>query len=212
MNSDDVDRHFEWWEAQRKQFEGFELIPHIERLLAEGQPVELERLASASGWLVQDVATALRRHPGVDWDEQGRLVGFGLTLRPTPHRFTFDGRTVFGFCASDALEFPIVLGRGGVVESTCPATGRPIRVEVTPEGVQNVNPPSAVVSLVRPDKFDDIRGEVCALGHFFFSTEAAAEWLAAYPEGMVSSVEEDFQLLQEVMKKVGWAHSRSVIP
>jgi alkylmercury lyase len=61
--------------------------------VVEHQPVTLDRLAAASSWPVRDVESALRRHPGMDWDELGRLVGFGLTLRPTPHRFTFDGRT-----------------------------------------------------------------------------------------------------------------------
>jgi alkylmercury lyase len=161
---------------------------------------------------VQDVDAALRRHPGVDWDEHGRLVGFGLTLRPTPHRFTFDGRTVFGFCASDALSFPVVLGRSGVVESTCPSTEQPIRVGVTPERVEWVDPSSAVVSLVRPgDRVDDVRAEICALGHFFASREAAAEWLAAHPEGMVHSVEEDYYLHREVVEELGWADpARSV--
>jgi alkylmercury lyase len=176
------------------------------RLLAEGRPVTLDQIAAASSWPVQEVETAMRRHPGVYWDDQGRLLGFGLTLRPTSHQFTFDGRTVYAFCASDALQFPIVLGRSGVVESTCPASGQSIRVVVTPDRVEKVEPSSAVLSLGRPDKFDDVRGEVCGLGHFFASREAAAEWLTAHPEGMVHSVEEDFQLLREVTKKVGWAH------
>jgi alkylmercury lyase len=184
----------------------FQAIPHVLRLLAEGRPVTLDRLATVSSLPVHDVEAALRQQPGTDWDDQGRLLGFGLTLRPTPHRFTFDGRTIFGWCASDTLMFPVALGKSGVVESPCPATGQQIKVEVTPERVQRVDPSSAVVSLVRPDKVDDIRGEVCALGNFFASSEAAGEWLAAHPEGMVHSVEEDFKLHRELMEKIGWAH------
>jgi alkylmercury lyase len=202
MSADDVSRNV----ATVEQIEGFQLLPHLVRLLAEGQPVALEELAAASSWPLPDIEAALRRQPAVDWDEHGRLVGFGLTLRPTPHRFTFDGRTVFGFCASDALFFPVILGRAGVVESACPVTGRPIRVELSPERVERVEPSGAVVSLVRPtDGVEDIRAEICALGHFFASREAAAEWLAAHPEGMVHSVEEDFQLHRDVVEKLGWA-------
>jgi alkylmercury lyase len=76
---------------------------------------------------------------------------------------------------------------------------------VTPQRVEKVDPPGAVVSLVRPDTFDDIRGEICALGLFFASREAAAEWLAAHPDGMVHTIEEDFELHREVMEKFGWA-------
>ena len=200
----DADRIRAWWDLQRERFPGFELVPHIQRLLVEGEPVALEQLAEAASWQVKDVEAALLQHPGVDWDGQGRLVGFGLTLRPTPHRFTFDGRTVYGFCASDALQFPVVLGRPGVVESTCPATGRSIRVEVTPERVERVDPPSAMVSLVRPATFDDIRSAGCDLGHFYASPEAAAAWQAAYG-GTVHSVEEEFLQTRQMMERVGWA-------
>lgn len=204
----------DWWERQREQLGEFpwQIAPHAYRLLAEGRPVTLDHLASAAGLPVPDVEAALRREPGTDWDEQGRLIGFGLTLRPTPHRFTFDnGQMVFTWCASDALMIPVVVGRPGTIESPCPATGRQIRVQVTQERVQKVEPPSAVVSLVRPDRVSDVRAELCALGHFFSSPEAAAEWLAAYPEGMVHSVEEDFQLHREIMGKIGWAASRSAV-
>lgn len=83
-------------------------------------------------------------------DERGRLVGFGLTLHPTPHAFTSDRRTLYAWCATDALQFPGSLDRAGVVESTCPATGTRIRVELTRTEVLDVDPPEAVVSKVRP--------------------------------------------------------------
>lgn len=215
MSPRDVERYpiggIDWWEMQRERFEGFEtfnrLIPEAYRLVAEGRPVPLHRLAAAVSLPEEDVEAALRRQPGTDWDERGRLAGFGLTLRPTPHRFTFDGRTVFAWCASDVLMFPVVLGRSGTVESPCPATGRLIRGQVTPERVEWVDPSGAVVSLVRPDRLKDIRGEVCALGSFFASEDAATEWLAANPNGMVHSVEHDFQLHQEIMARLGWARA-----
>lgn len=193
-----------WWERQREQMPGFELIPHIVRLLAEGKPISLDRLAEVSSWTLREVETVVRSHPGVDWNSEGRLLGFGLTLRQTPHRFTFDGGTVFGWCASDTLIFPVMLGKSGIIESPCPVTGQQIQVAVTPEHVQSVDPSSAVVSLVRPGKVHDIRGEACALGYFFASSEAAGKWLATHPEGMVHSVEEDFQLHREIMEKLGW--------
>jgi alkylmercury lyase len=222
MSSNDVQPRpiggMDWWDMQRQQLAGtsqgslfFKVAPHAYRLLAEGQPVTLDRLATAASVPLQDVETALRGQSGTDWDNQGRLVGFGLTLRPTPHRFTFSGRTVFAWCASDALMIPVITGRSGTVESPCPATGQQITVEVTPERVRKVDPPSAVVSLVRPDRIDDVRTDVCVLGSFFASSEAAGEWLAAHPEGMIHSVEDDFELHREVMEKIGWAYSRSPV-
>ena len=46
-----------------------------------------------------------------------------LTLRPTSHRYLLDSRTVFAWCASDALTFPVVLGRPGIIEA---AADRPV--------------------------------------------------------------------------------------
>jgi alkylmercury lyase len=221
MSSQRIDRSpiggIDWWEKQREEHDDFEIffgadgiMPSAYRLLAEGQPVPLDRIAATISRPVAEVEAALRRQPGTDWDERGRLVGFGVTLRPTPHRLTFDdGRTVFTWCASDSLVVPAIVGRPVTLESPCAATGRPIRVRVTPERVESVDPPTAVVSMVRPDRVDDIRGEVCSLGSFAVSEDAAAEWLAAHPEGMVHSVSEDFRLHREVAERFGWTQSRS---
>jgi alkylmercury lyase len=188
-------------------YEEFPLIPPLARLLAAGQPVPVERLAEAAGWTVEDVQRGLRHHPAVERDDEGRLLGFGLTLRPTPHRFTAPGgTTLYGWCASDALMAPVLLGQAGVVESTCPATEAPIRVEVTPEAVLRVEPPGAVVSEVSPEhKVADVRASICSLGHIFRSREAAAPWLAAYPEGQLNSVADDFALHRRILAELGWA-------
>ncbi len=191
--------------ATIQRVEGFELFPYMWRLLAAGQPVPLDRLAEASGWPVEQVRRALSTHPSVEWDDRGCLVGFGLTLRPTPHKFTFEGRSVYGWCASDALISPALLDKSGTVESVCPATRKSIRVEVTPRGVRSVDPPGAVVSAVRPNRgVTDVRAEMCNLGHFFSARDAATAWLEAYPEGMLNTVEEDFEIGRRVLDQLGW--------
>ncbi len=188
-----------------RRTEGFELFPHMWRLLAGGRPVPLDHLAAASGRSVEQVRRVLSAHPSVEWDDQGRLVGFGLTLRPTPHKFAFEGRSVYGWCATDALMFPVLLDKPGIVESVCPATHTRIRVEVTPDGVRSVDPPEAVVSEVRPNRaVADVRAEICHLGHFFSSRAAAAAWLAAYPEGMLNTVDQDFEIHRRVLGQLGW--------
>ena len=105
----------------RAQFGLPDLVLHLTRLLAAGRPVSVAEAAAAGDRSEDELGAELARHPGVDWEDDGRIAGFGLTLRPTPHRFTFDGRIVYAFCASDTFEFPVILGRPGVVESVCPA-------------------------------------------------------------------------------------------
>jgi alkylmercury lyase len=59
-------------------------------LLAAGKPVSA---ATATG--CPDVERALRGQADLETDEQGRAIGYGLTLRPTPHRFEGDGQRLF---------------------------------------------------------------------------------------------------------------------
>jgi alkylmercury lyase len=188
--------------------EGLELVPHAMRLLAEGEPVALEELAAAARHSLEEVRAALGVQTSAELDSDGRLVGLGLTLRPTPHRYLLDGRTVFAWCASDALTFPVVLGRPGVIESTCGSTGQPIRIELTRDGVDRVDPSGAVVSAVRPTgQLADVRSAICQQGRFFASPRAAEHWAAEHPEGEIRSVEEAFAVDRAVVTQVGWAAS-----
>lgn len=189
----------------RLQFGIPDLLPHLYRLLAAGQPVSIEQIAAAGGRSSDEVRRELGRHPGLDYDEHGRLAGFGLTLRPTAHRFTFAGQTVYAFCASDALLFPVLLRQPGMIESTCPATGQPIRVEVAATHLTAIDPPTAVVSRIRPEHaVDDLRAEICALGSFFATPDAAADWLAHNPAGQVVPIAEDFDTTRQAAIELGW--------
>lgn len=188
------------------EIEGLELVPHAMRLLTGGEPVAIERLAAAAGRPIAEVEAALGEQTSAELDADGRLVGLGLTLRPTPHRYLLDGRTVFAWCASDALTFPVVLGRPGIIEATCGSTGQPIRVELTPDAVERVEPSGAVVSAVRPaGELADVRSAICQHGRFFASPQAAAQWAAEHPEGEIRPVEEAFAVDRAVVTQVGWA-------
>lgn len=186
--------------------DGVDLAPQAIRLLSAGEPVELERLAAAVGRSVGDVEAALRSAGGGERDDDGRLVGLGLTLRPTRHRFTLDGLTMFGWCASDTLMFPVILGRAGVVDSTCPETGDAIHIELTPEGVGRLEPAAAVMTAVRPaGEIRDVRSMVCDHGHFYSSAGAARGWAGDHPDGFVRPIEEAVRLDRTIIGRVGWA-------
>ncbi|MGH3968098.1 MAG: organomercurial lyase MerB [Mycobacterium sp.] len=178
------------------------------RLVAEGRPVALERLSAVSGVAVEEIESWLRAQPGTDWDEDGGLLGFGLTQRPTRHRYIVDGRVLFTFCAADTLIFTPILGRPASVESSCPTTGQPIRVELTPQAVTSVDPPTTVVSQINlACGASDIRGSCCDHGHFFASEMAAQEWRDAHPDGEVRPVRELFDIALAVCRELGWTQA-----
>jgi alkylmercury lyase len=183
----------------------WELLPYAIRLLSDGQPVALERLAAAAGRSVEDVEAELRAQASAERDDQGRLVGLALTLRPTTHRVIVDGRTLYAWCATDTLMLPVILGRPVRVESTCPQTGQAIRIELMPDQVERADPPDAVITAVRPrGQLADVRSATCAHGHFFSSIEATVAWTDAHPDGHTYPVEEAFRLDRQVIKQLGW--------
>lgn len=192
-------------------FEGFELFPHVVRLLARGEPVDVEELAELAGWPVGDVEAVGRSQAGTEWDHDGRLVGFGLTLRPTAHRFTVSGRTLYTWCAADTLMFTMILGEQAVAESTCPVTGEPVRIGLSPESLLSVSPPGAVITERHGvDPVADLRGEVCDHGLFFAFPAAASGWAAEHPDGDVLAVAEAFDRARSACEALGWLGRKGV--
>ena len=164
------------------------------QLLAEGQPVSLDKLATVVDQPHTEVAAAVNQSMDVELDEAGNIVGAGLSLRPTPHRIELEGRVVYAWCALDALMYPPVLGHIVQVESPCAGTGIPVRVTVTPEGVEAVDPPDAIVSIVVPEANMPVRHTFCDQVHFFSSPQAADLWLAQHPGAVVLPVADAYAL------------------
>jgi alkylmercury lyase len=141
------------------------------------------------------------------------LVGFGLSLRPTEHRYTVAGRTLYTWCATDTLLFTVILGQPALAESICPATGQPIRLELRPDTVVSVEPPEAVVTQRhRGELVGDLRTDVCDHGHFFASPAAAATWSAEHPEGQVLGVPEAFDHSRAACEELGWSTAQVTPP
>jgi alkylmercury lyase len=175
--------------------------------LANGEPVHPERIAARAGRPAAEAIEFLRGSPA-EWDDHGRLVGLGLTLRETPHRFTTRGRTLYTWCAPDALAFPVLLGTEAVIASRCFATGETVRIELGPDGVHEVEPASAVVSLVpHAVGLGDFRERLCHQQHFFASSEAAAAWRRDRDDVVIVPVADAFEPLRGLMRR--WAGTES---
>lgn len=186
-------------------FEGSAAVPALLRLIARGRPVDLVDLAAVSGQRAPDLERILRAQPGTEWDDEGRLVGFGLSLRPTAHRYVIGGHTLYTWCATDTLFFTVILGTDAVAESTCPATGQPVHLAITPDAVASVSPAGAVVSQRRRSHLvANLRTDVCNHGHFFASAPAASAWVAAHPDGEILSVADAFESSRTACEQLGW--------
>lgn len=163
-------------------------------MLAQGAPVSAEALAQAAGREPEDVVTVISASGNVELDAQGRIVGAGLSLRPTQHRILLDGRVLYAWCALDALMYPPLLEMDVEVESPCAASGAAVRARVSPRGVSDVTPTQAVVSIVRPEGALAVRQGFCNDVHFFRSAQAAGSWLEAHPQAQLLPVAEAYAL------------------
>jgi len=168
------------------------------RQLAQGEPVALPGLAAAAGLPLDQVARRLESWPGVYYDAERRVIGYwGLTIRPTTHRLRVDGREVYAWCAWDTLFLPALLGRTAEVGSVCRGSGDPVRLSVSPRGVESAAPERIAVSFLVPDAKAmraNMIASFCHYVHFFSVAEAAKPWLAQHPEAFLLSLDEAYEV------------------
>lgn len=160
--------------------------------VARGKPLEKAALAASLQMRQEDLEQRLAHLPDTEFDQRGNIVGWGVTLVPTRHRFQIDGKLLFTWCAFDTVLFPPSLLKTAQVQSVCPVTGHPIKFVATSEGnVQDLHPASSVLSLIIPaQRRDCVRATFCQHSLFFESEQAASIWLTAHPEAVVLSIED----------------------
>ena len=171
------------------------------QLLQHGKPVALKKLASSIG-LEVGVAEKLARRLRAEFDDDGNLVGWELTLVPTPHKYRANGHDLYAWCAADTISFPSILNHTAVIESPDPISGEIVRLTVMPDGIEGQNPSSAVVSWSLESDLDNIRGSFCNLTHYFASRETAAQYVSGHPGVVIVPVNSVFEAASK-LKELG---------
>jgi alkylmercury lyase len=180
----------------------FRLTIRTMQALSKGKPISPSKLASL--WevpieQVQSVLEAAVANGNAEIDSDGNLVGGILSLNPTSHRISMNDQQLYAWCAYDAIYAPGVVGQTARIESEDPVTGTLIRVVVTPEGVEEVQPEGAVASIVKGNT--DMRGGPesprCTQMLFFESHQSAEQWLLDRTNVAILTVEEVFDLAEE---------------
>lgn len=164
------------------------------RELAKGRPVSPTTLAVALDWPAEHVDAVFERAPGTEYDRDGNIVGYGLTLRETAHALEIDGRRLYTWCALDTLIFPSLIGQTTQVYSRCAATGAPISLTVTPSEIRDVEPAGVVASLILPWAATGIRRSFRCHVHFFASLAVARDWASKHAGVEIVNVQDAFGL------------------
>jgi alkylmercury lyase len=178
--------------AEQLQCEQEDLCLPILHQVTRGKPIEKAALAASLRVSQEDVEQRLLHLPDTEFDRQGNILGWGVTLVPTRHRFQIHGQSLYTWCAFDTVLFPPSLQAEAQVQSTCPVTGHPITFIATPSGaIKDLTPASSVMSLIIPaERSECVRATFCEQSLFFASEQAALTWLTAHPEAIVLSIEE----------------------
>ena len=180
------------------------------RLLAEGEPVSPSQIADVSGVPVAQAEAALRGVSDVEWTADGRVEGFGLTRRPTQHRFRIGDAELYTWCAMDTLIFAVILDRPVQITSPDGATGEPLHLETDGQRVITADPPSIVVSWFVDPGGTGLRAATCQFGHFFASRGSAAAWAAKYRQGGVLALDEAIDAARALVTDVFGAQAAAL--
>lgn len=151
-------------------------------------PVDLDHLAATLNRSTPDTLELLRQWGGDAVRVHDGRVHLHLTFpdRPTGFRIQLGGRTLntnAGGCAGDTVAVMLWTGKPVRVETTCPTTGTPIRVELDPAGTSTVEPATAVITVADPHspRFTQIRDRrtaselICSQQNYYASPQAAAD-------------------------------------
>ena len=178
------------------------------RELAKGKPVDDSQLARALGLSIVATRAFLERDAIKQFaylDDEGRVLGFGgLAAAAMHHRFEIDGHMLSTWCAWDSLFIPEILGHSARVTSTDPESGDIVRLVVTPQRIESVEPSQAVISFVQPDvqafgtSAENVMAKFCHYIFFFASPESGERWVRKHPNTFLCSLIDAFELAKRL--------------
>lgn len=177
--------------------EAHAVIYPLMRLILKGNPVALDTLDDRSERPREKIVSFLELW-GPEYNEEGEIVGAGLSLESTPHEYQVEGDTFYTWCAPDALLYPKVLGHTARVVSLDPVSEQEITLTVSPDGVDEFSPSGTVVSWTREANGRDIRGSFCRYGRFFAGRSTAREWKEQHPKIEILDVREALDAIREM--------------
>lgn len=146
----------------------------------------------------------IQKWRGIYHNDQKRIIGlWGLALPEMKHRLTLAGQKLFTWCAWDTLFIPPIIQKTAQVESPCPITGEMIRLKVSPERIETLEPEAAVMSLTTPpnDKVsEDVVSNFCHYVYFFSSKIDGLHWTSIHDHTFIVPVQDAYILGKKMVQ------------
>ena len=169
------------------------LLRQLFPLLAQGRSVSPTQFAQMTGIDVRTVEHALIEGH-TDRDMQGNVIElFGISQAPTLHRIRVGDVCLFSCCALVSQMVPLLLSQIATIESVDPIDHRLVRLTISPNGIQSVEPNGAVGTLVLTSAeqvLKDVRSAFCMHVHHFPDTDSAQEFVNLDPRRYIVSIQQ----------------------
>lgn len=144
---------------------------------------DLNPTAAALGVDLDDALHQLGSADLVHTAPDGQIdIAYPFSRRPTGHSVHLTGHPpVAAMCAIDALGIPLMTGTEGVIDSTDPTTGTPIRVHLR-DDEWTWHPATAVVVIAHADCCGTLADTLCGSINFHADQNHAQSYLDTHPE------------------------------
>lgn len=174
-------------------------------LLQSGERVWADSLSIEIGWetaRVLERLLALQQVGLVQLDEDSCIVGAcGLSLLPTTHEMSIQGRKFWAWCAFDVLGIFGALHASGFARSTDPSTNDEIVLNFDRGLPQDTN---LTICIADPVPGLSIQERWCCNVNFFKSRSAAEAWMAKNSvRGSLFLVENAVAVAREIWSRCG---------
>lgn len=165
------------------------LILRIFKELLQSIPISKKRYYGLTGVSKAKADTMLDKLGEVD--EKGNIVAFsGLSIVPTDHRFEINGKTLYTWCAVDAILFAEWLDIDAKVTSTDPIDGTSIELQINGGRLIASRPYPIYISWLEPKNTYNIRGSFCKHVSFFASETTTKQWLDSNLYGKILTLDD----------------------
>jgi len=176
-------------------------LRHLFPLLSAGKPVSPSRFAEIAKIEVFTVEKVLQMGRA-DRNSHGDVIGlFGFTLMPTLHRLMIEDVALFSCCAMVAQMAPSLAGKTAAIESIDPTNNKVVKIIISPNSIQSVEPKEAVATLVvtnQEDVLRDVSSAFCSHVRHFVNVRTAEEFTSLNPQRYVVDIDQLHRIAGQV--------------